>query len=66
MPARANRVIDRGQRKMLADFTTPSDVEQVATLVEQAYALIEGLKRGSMERLGLGPESMLARNPRLV
>ncbi len=65
-PAWPSRVINRGRRTVLADLKNPSDVEQVATLVEHADALIEGFRPGVMERLGLGPEPMLARNPRLV
>jgi alpha-methylacyl-CoA racemase len=41
-------------------------VETVLRMVEQADALIEGFRPGVTERLGLGPEVCLARNPRLV
>ena len=45
---------------------TPEGVEVVLALVEQADALIEGFRPGVTERLGLGPDECLARNPRLV
>jgi alpha-methylacyl-CoA racemase len=41
-------------------------VEVVLRLVERADALYEGFRPGVMERLGLGPDACLARNPRLV
>ena len=44
----------------------PAAVETVLELVEQADALIEGFRPGVTERLGLGPDACLARNPRLV
>src|SRR5439155_7763 len=44
----------------------PDGVATVLRLVEQADALIEGFRPGVMERLGLGPDECLARNPRLV
>ena len=44
----------------------PGAVEAVLDLVERADVLIEGFRPGVMERLGLGPDVCLARNPRLV
>ena len=46
--------------------SSPEGVETVLRLVEKADALIEGFRPGVMERLGLGPDVCLARNPRLV
>lgn len=58
--------IDRGKRGIAIDLKRAEGVELALTLVERADALIEGLRPGVMERLGLGPEICLARNPRLV
>src|ERR1700745_4273050 len=56
----------RGRRDIAVDLKHPDGVETVLRLVEQADALIEGFRPGVTERLGLGPEPCLARNPRLV
>jgi alpha-methylacyl-CoA racemase len=48
------------------DLKAPEGVEAVLRLVESADALIEGFRPGVTERLGLGPDTCLARNPRLV
>jgi len=56
----------RGKRSVAIDIKTPHGVETVLQLVEQADALIEGMRPGVMERLGLGPQMCLARNPRLI
>jgi alpha-methylacyl-CoA racemase len=60
------QVTNRGRRTVFADLKNFADREGVATLVESADALIEGFRPGVMERLGLGPEALLARNSRLV
>jgi alpha-methylacyl-CoA racemase len=56
----------RGRRDIALDLKHPDGVETVLRLVEGADALIEGFRPGVTERLGLGPEDCLARNPRLV
>ena len=56
----------RGKRSVQVDLKTPDGVAQVLALVEQADVLIEGFRPGVMERLGLDPDTCLARNPRLV
>jgi alpha-methylacyl-CoA racemase len=56
----------RGRRSIGVDLKNPDGVEAVLRLVEQADALIEGYRPGVTERLGLGPDVCLARNPRLV
>jgi alpha-methylacyl-CoA racemase len=56
----------RGRRDIAVDLKHPDGVETVLRLVEQADALIEGFRPGVTERLGLGPDVCLARNPRLV
>jgi len=59
-------VLNRGRRSIAVDLKNPDGVETVLSLVESADALIEGFRPGVMERLGLGPEVALARNPKLV
>lgn len=49
-----------------ANLKDPADIEKVLGLVERADVLIEGFRPGVTERLGLGPDDALARNPRLV
>jgi alpha-methylacyl-CoA racemase len=56
----------RGRPSVAVDLKHPQGVETVLRLVEKADALIDPLRPGVMERLGLGPEICLARNPRLV
>jgi alpha-methylacyl-CoA racemase len=56
----------RGRRSIGVDLKHPDGVELVLSLLEQADALVEGYRPGVTERLGLGPDVCLARNPRLV
>src|SRR5438132_1164634 len=56
----------RGRRSIGVDLKNPEGVELVLDLVEDADALIEGFRPGVTERLGLGPDVCLARNPRLA
>jgi alpha-methylacyl-CoA racemase len=65
VPARYS-VMDRSRRSVAIDLKKPEGVEAVMRLLEQADGLIEGFRPGVMERLGLGPEAVWARNPRLV
>ena len=59
-------VLNRGRRSVGVDLKHPDGVETVLKLVESADGLIEGFRPGVAERLGIGPEECLARNPRLV
>ena len=59
-------LLNRGRRSVAVDLKSPAGVEVVLRLVEKADALIEGFRPGVMERLGLGPDVCLARNPKLV
>ncbi|WP_419912187.1 CaiB/BaiF CoA transferase family protein [Candidatus Poriferisodalis sp.] len=59
-------VLNRGRRSVAVDLKSPDGVETVLKLVSQADALIEGFRPGVTERLGLGPDDCLARNPKLV
>jgi alpha-methylacyl-CoA racemase len=56
----------RGRPSVAVDLKHPRGVDTVLRLVERADALIDPLRPGVMERLGLAPETCLARNPRLV
>lgn len=59
-------ILNRNRRVVALDLKQPEAIETVLRLAEGADALIEGFRPGVMERLGLGPEACLARNPRLV
>ena len=59
-------ILQRGRRNIAVDLKNPEGVETLLTLVESADALIEGFRPGVMERLGVGPDVCLARNPGLV
>src|SRR6476660_4103403 len=56
----------RGRRSLAVDLKAPEGVGLVLRLVDRADALLEGFRPGVAERLGLGPDTCLARNPRLV
>jgi alpha-methylacyl-CoA racemase len=59
-------VMMRGKRSVTLDLKGASAAEVALSLVARSDALIEGFRPGVMERLGLGPEAALARNPKLV
>ena len=59
-------VMLRGRRSVTLDLKSESGKATALLLVERADALIEGFRPGVIERLGLGPDVLLARNPKLV
>jgi alpha-methylacyl-CoA racemase len=59
-------VLARGRRNIAIDLKQPDGVEALLKLVESADAIIEGFRPGVMERLGIGPDICMARNPKLV
>jgi alpha-methylacyl-CoA racemase len=59
-------VTARGRRSVALDLKAPEAVETCLELMASADAVFEGFRPGVMERLGLGPDVALARNPRLV
>jgi alpha-methylacyl-CoA racemase len=63
---RRHDVMLRGRRSVTLDLKTPGGVQAARLLADRADALIEGFRPGVMERLGLGPEVLHARNPKLV
>ncbi len=62
----SNDVLARGRRSIGVDLKNPEGVELVLKLIEKADVLTEGFRPGVMERLGLGPDVCLKRNPKLV
>ena len=59
-------IMNRGKRSVAVDLKKPEGVEAALSLIERADALIEGFRPGVMERLGVGPDVALKRNPRIV
>jgi len=59
-------VVGRGKRSVALDLKKPEGAEAALRLIERSDVLMEGFRPGVMERLGLGPDDALARNPRLV
>jgi alpha-methylacyl-CoA racemase len=59
-------VMLRGRRSVMLDLKSDTGRAAALTLAERADALIEGFRPGVIERLGLGPDVLLARNPKLV
>jgi alpha-methylacyl-CoA racemase len=63
---RWSEVMLRGRRSATLDLKSKDGIEAALQLAEKADALIEGFRPGVMERLGLGPDILLKRNPKLV
>ena len=59
-------LLNRGRPSVALDLKNPGAVETVLRLVEDADVLVEGMRPGVTERIGIGPEACFARNPRLV
>lgn len=59
-------ITSRGRRSVGLDLKNPASIETCLKLMEEADAIIEGFRPGVMERLGLGPDVALKRNPKLV
>jgi alpha-methylacyl-CoA racemase len=65
-PDGAGPVSMRGRRMIVLDLKNPAGTEALLSLIERADVLIEPFRPGVAERLGVGPDVCLARNPRLV
>ena len=65
-PYPKHAVTFRGRRSVALDLKNPAATSACLKLIEKSDVLIEGFRPGVMERLGLGPDVALARNPRLV
>ena len=59
-------LLNRGRRSIGIDLKDPNGVATVLKLIESSDALIEGFRPGVAERLGIGPEDCLTRNPKLI
>lgn len=59
-------ILNRGKKSICVDLKVPGAADLVLRLLENCDALIEGMRPGVMERLGLAPEVCLERQPRLV
>ncbi|MGH8491877.1 MAG: CaiB/BaiF CoA transferase family protein [Moraxellaceae bacterium] len=64
--ASGHGILFRNRRTLAVDLKKPEGVETVLRLIEGADAIFEGFRPGVTERLGLGPDTALARNPKLV
>lgn len=65
-PAHPHRFLYRNRRSVRVDLKASEGAEAVLSLIECADGFIEGFRPGVAERLGLGPDVCLARNPKLV
>ncbi|MEX2519513.1 MAG: CaiB/BaiF CoA-transferase family protein [Paracoccaceae bacterium] len=65
-PYDATDIVNRGKRAVALDLKSETGLGAAARLIDAADALIEGFRPGVMERLGLGPEPLMARNPGLI
>lgn len=57
---------NRGKKSVAVDLTTDAAKEQILRLADSADVVLEGFRPGVMERMGLGPDELRARNPKLV
>jgi alpha-methylacyl-CoA racemase len=65
-PPAKTEIYARGRRTVQLDMKRPEAVDAALRLIGRADALVEGFRPGVMERLGVGPDVCLARNPKLV
>jgi len=65
-PKFRSNILNRNRYSISIDLKHPDGLEAALRLVDGADAVIEGFRPGVMERLGVGPEVCLARNPKLV
>lgn len=65
MPKKFN-FLGRGRKSIAVDLKNPEGIDALLELIDKADILIEGFRPGVMERLGMGPDVCLERNPKLV
>lgn len=66
LPPPVDVVVRRSQRSIAVDVKEPRGRDLVRSLAERADAFVDVYRPGAVERLGLGPDDLLAVNPRLV
>jgi crotonobetainyl-CoA:carnitine CoA-transferase CaiB-like acyl-CoA transferase len=57
---------NRGKKSVVADLTSDETKQQILRLADTADVVLEGFRPGVMERLGLGPDELRSRNPKLI
>jgi alpha-methylacyl-CoA racemase len=62
----ANPIVDRGRHSLILDIRQPEGQRACRAIAKKADVVLEGLRPGVMERMGLGPEILCADNPRLI
>ncbi len=60
------KLAGRNKRAVVLDLKDPADLDRMRRLVDTADVLVENFRPGTLERLGLAPDDLFARNPRLV
>jgi crotonobetainyl-CoA:carnitine CoA-transferase CaiB-like acyl-CoA transferase len=60
------KLLGRGKRCVTIDLKSPDGLDAMLSLCDEAHVLVENFRPGTLERLGLGPSVLLARNPALV
>jgi len=60
------KLVSRNKRCVALDLKDPADVDVFVRLCDLAHVLVENFRPGTLERLGLAPDDLLARNPKLV
>jgi len=60
------KLVNRNKRTVVLDIKDADDTATLLSLLDEAHVLVENSRPGTLERLGLGPDVLLARNPKLV
>ena len=60
------KLVNRNKRTVVLDIKDADDTATLLSLLDEADVLVENSRPGTLERLGLGPDVLLARNPKLV
>jgi crotonobetainyl-CoA:carnitine CoA-transferase CaiB-like acyl-CoA transferase len=60
------KLANRNKRAVVLDLKDPTDLETLLRLVDDAHVMVENFRPGTLERLGLAPDTLHARNPTLV
>ena len=60
------KLVNRNKRNIALDFKNKEDLALLRKLLDDAHVLVENFRPGTLERLGLAPEELLKRNPKLV